>query len=907
MRIAPVPLTAAAALLVTAGGLVAWQSAGADGTRHVTPYATTGHYAEGTSLVSGRLITPVGRRTETGDFPTAIAVSPDRTVAVIANSGQGEGAPAQTDEGLQVVDVDSGVVRQTVHDHEPEQPTFYESGLAWSADGKHLYATGGGNDQVYDYTWDGDSLRLAQRWKSSQRAGAPTVPGSQNGGIPGTAPVVGDAAAYSRGLAVLPDGSTVLVTNEQGSTVAALSTEDGSLRWETTLGGPGQPAGAYPEAVVVSRDGGTAYVATQGLNAIVGLDTGSGAITSTTPVGDHPVALTLAQRGTQLYVTNANDDSLSVLDVSGPVPTEAARVSTHLVPHEANGSTPDAVTVDDSTGTVYVANANDSAVRVLRADGARIDPAKLRPVGAIPTGWYPTAVALAPRHRLLVASAKGLGGAPITSENQYIVNHRHGLLTTVAPPTDAQLAAWTRTARRNLTYPARSNALRPAHSPIPDTAHAGQSPIKHVVLIVRENRTFDQVFGDLKGRDADVEPAYTEFGRVDDRGRTVTPNAHAIARRFALSQNFYSDGEASIQGHHWTAEGISSDYTEKSYLHYYSSRNHPYDPTAPVVYPRCGSVFQQLTRQGKTFRNFGELVGLATTQVPTTKTSPGARCATPGGAYDAGSAASFDENLGANLSLTSVSDVDKEKEIEAALDPLVQTDQLPQFTYAVLGNDHTDGTAAGKKTPAAHVATNDLAIGRFVDYLSHTPQWKSTAVFVVEDDSQDGLDHRDGHRNILLVASPYAKEGALSSLHVSQASVLHTIELILGLEPMSSFTQFAAVPYDLFTAKPDLRPYTFRTPTYPMDKTNPDPQAGSAASVPIDLHAIDVAGPMLEAQIWQSVHPGRPMPEALLAELRAAGGITEEALRAWARGEACSCTPLVAGLTVAPGMGDADD
>ncbi len=901
------PLAAGAALLATAGALAVWQVADADDARQVTPYSTTGSYAEGTSLVSGRLITPVGRRTETGDFPTAIALSPDRSVAVVANSGQGEGAPSQSDEGLQVVDVASGAVLQTVRDHEDGQPTFYESGLAWSADGTHLYATGGGNDQVYDYTWDGSALHLAQRWKSSLRAGAPTVPGSQSGGIPGTAPLVGDAAAYSRGLAILPDDSAVLVTNEQGSTLAALSTTDGTLRWETTLGGAGQPAGAYPEAVTVSADGGTAYVAAQGLNAVVGLDTTTGAITSTTPVGDHPVALTLAQRGTQLYVANANDDSLSVLDVSGPVPSEAARISTHLLPHEANGSTPDAVTVDDRTGNVYVANANDSAVRVLSSGSRTIDPARLAPVGAIPTGWYPTALAIAPGHRLLVAAAKGMGGAPITNEQQYIVNRRHGLLTTVAPPSAAELARWTHLARRNLTYPMRTARLRPANSPIPDPAHAGQGPIKHVVLIVRENRTFDQVFGDLKRPDADVEPAYTEFGRVDDRGRTVTPNAHAIARRFALSQNFYSDGEASIQGHHWTAEGISSDYTEKSYLHYYSSRNHPYDPTAPIVYPRCGSVFQQLARQGKSFRNFGELVGLATSQTPTTKTSPGAACATPGGAYDAGSAAGFDPNLGANLSLTSVSDVDKEQEIEAAMDPLVQTDQVPQFTYAVLGNDHTDGTEPGKLTPAAHVATNDLAVGRYVDYLSHTPQWKSTAVFVVEDDSQDGLDHRDGHRNILMVASPYAKQGALSSLHVSQASVLHTIELILGLDPLSSFTQYAAVPYDMFTAKPDLTPYTFRTPTYPMGKTNPDAAAGTAASVPIDLHSIDVAGPMLEAQIWQSVHPGVPMPQALLDEVRAAGGITEQALRAWADGVACGCTPLLPGLTVAPGMGDGDD
>jgi len=901
-------LVACAAAAAALGAAVVAQTAPAQSDRlhHVTPTSPTGAYAEGTSLVSGRLVNPVGRRTTVGDFPTAMAVAPDHRTVVVANSGQGEGLPQQSDESLQVVDLASGHVLQTVKDHEPGTSTFYESGLAFSRDGRHLYATGGGNDQVYDYAVSAGRLTLAHRWKSSLRAGAPTVPGSQNGGIPGSAPMVGDAAAYSRGLGVLPDGSAVLVTNEQGSTVAALSTATGALLWETTLGGAGQPAAAYPEAVAVSRDGSRAYVAAQGLNAVVGIDTATGAVTSTTPVGDHPVALTVDGRGRRLFVANANDDSLSVLALGGTSPTVVRRLSTHLVPGEANGSTPDAVSVDDRTGTVYVANAGDNAVQVFRSGGTTIVPARLHLVGSVPAGAYPTALAGPVGGQLLVASAKGLGGAPITSHQQYIVNKRHGLLTAVARPSADTLRAWTARARSNLLYPTRTDRLRPADSPIPTLARAGHSPIKHVVLIVRENRTFDQVFGDLRRPDADVEPAFTEFPERDAQGRTVTPNIHALARRFALSQNFYSDGEASIQGHHWTAEGVSSDYTEKSYLHYYSSRNHPYDPTAPVVYPRCGAVFQQLARQQKTFRNFGELVGLATTQTPTTTAAPGARCAKPGGAYDGQSAASFDENLGANLSLTSVSDVDKEKEVEQSLAPLVAADRLPQFMYAVLGNDHTDGTAPGKKSPSAHVATNDLAVGRFVDYLSHTPQWRSTAVFVVEDDSQDGLDHRDGHRNILLVASPYARKAALSSLHVSQASVLHTIELILGLRPLSSYTQDAAVPYDLFTSHPDYTPFTFRTPTYPMDEKNPDPQPGTAAAVPIDLRVVDVAGPVLEAQIWQATHPDAGMPPALVAELLDRGGIRPEALRAWAEGRPCACRPLRDGLTVAPGEGDGD-
>ena len=883
-------------------------SAGAAPLPHVDAFSTTGAYAEGASLVNGRLVKPVGRRTTTGDFPVAIALSPDGRTAVVANSGQGSGAVEQADESLQVVDLASGKVVQTVRDHEQDRPTFYNSGVAFSADGRHLYATGGGNDQVYDYAVTGQQLRLDKRFKSSARAGAPTVAGFGNGGIPASVPLLADVASYSKGLAVLPDGKAVIVTNEQGSTVAAVSTVNGRLLWETPVGGAGQAGGAYPGAVAVSPSGATAYVTAQGLNTVLALDTATGAITSSTPVGDHPTALALGAGGADLLVANANDDSLSVLDTSGTAPRVVRQLSTHLVPGEANGSTPSAVAVDDRTGRAYVTMSGDNAVAVFDTGvkgSNRYDPTQLRYAGAIPAGYYPSAVATGRDGALLVASAKGLGGAPITSDKQYIVNRRAGLLQTVARPDGETLAGLTRQAVANLRFPARANALRPADSPIPTAASKGSSPIKHVVLVVRENRTFDQVFGDLTRSDANIEPAFTQFGEKDAKGQTVTPNIHRLGRQFALSQNFYSDGEASIQGHHWTAEGNSTDYTEKSYLHYYSSRNHPFDPTAPIVYPRCGAVFQQLASKGKTFRNFGELVGLTTTQAPTAQVAPGSTCATPGGTYDAGSVASFAPNLGANLSLTSVSDVDKVEDIKAELSPLIQAGKMPAFTYAVLGNDHTDGSKAGSKTPQALVATNDLAIGNLVDFLSHSPAWKDTAVFVMEDDSQDGLDHVDGHRNVLAVASPYARKGMLSQLHTSQTGVLRTIELILGMDPISSYTQSAAVPYELFQATPDLTPYAAVAPTYPMTAKNPPAAPGTAGSVPVDLTRFDVAGPVLEAQNWEATRPGEAMPAQLIDALRLRGGIREEALAAWADGRPCQCRPLRDGLVVAPG-GDSD-
>jgi DNA-binding beta-propeller fold protein YncE len=888
-------MTAAlSAAAVLAGALsVAAARAAAPGPNMASPYSPTGLYDNGAVLPNGRLVTPVGSVTALGDFPVAIAISPHADMALVSNSGQGEGSnPAQGNESLQVVDLASGRVVQTVTDHAPKQDTFFSSGIAFAPDGRHAFATGGGNDAVYDFTVTKAHLSLAHTWTSTVKHGLPQLPEAAN------------AYGYSRGIAVSHRGDRVFVTNEQGGSVTALSATTGAIAWESQL--PGSTAiGPYPTTITLSPDGARAYVTAEGENVVFTLDTASGLIMGATPVGDHPTALAMTHDGRLAFVTNTNDDSVSILDLSGPIPTESRRVSVHLLSGQANGSAPNAIAVDDRRKAVYVAVAGDDAVAVLGTDLAHApatwDPATISMKGALPTAWYPSSVAVTPDGSVLATSAKGYGGVPVIKRTQYDGNDMVGVLSRIKTPAAASVSSGRAQAIDDLTFGERSNLGRPANSPIPDSAHLGQSPIKHVVLVIRENRTFDQVFGDLRslGRSADTDPQYLEFGRNSPKG-TVTPNAHDIAARFGTSDNFYSDGEASVQGHHWTAEGITTDYVEKSWLHYYSNRNHPYDPTLPVSYPRCGSIFQQLALAGKTFRNFGELTGLTTTQAPSSP-SPDAACPTPGGTADALSLASHD-SVGNNLTLTSLKDTTRLQEIKAAYAPLVAADQVPAFSYVVMGNDHTGGGVIGSPTPQAQVATNDLAIGGLVDYLSHTPQWSSTAVFVMEDDSQDGLDHRDGHRNILLVASPYSKRGTVSHLHISQASVLHMIELIVGLQPLSSYTQTAPIPYDLFSATPDTKPYTAETPTYPIDATNPSPVYGSPAVVPVNLSAIDMAGPMLEAQIWWATNPGRPMPEQLLRALAWRGGVTPEALAAWKQGKPCTCQPLIAGLKIAPGQ-----
>jgi hypothetical protein len=263
----------------------------------------------------------------------------------------------------------------------------------------------------------------------------------------------------------------------------------------------------------------------------------------------------------------------------------------------------------------------------------------------------------------------------------------------------------------------------------------------------------------------------------------------------------------------------------------------------------------------------------------------------PGGAFDGASVANTDEAYPNNLTLTTVRDTNRLTEFQKAYAPLVAANRVPAFTYVLMGNDHTDGTTPGSPTPQALVATNDQAVGGLIQYLSHTPQWSSTAVFVMEDDSQDGLDHRDGHRNILLVASPWAKRHAVSHVHISQAGITHTIELILGMPPMSQATQYAPVPYDLFTPTPDNTPYNALTPTYDQNAVNPTAAAGTAASVIANTSTIDVAGPLLEAQLWEATRLGAPIPAQLANELQSRSNVDPAAIQAWRAGQPCNCNP----------------
>jgi len=941
----------------------------------LVPLATSltggGHPAEAAKLPpasvvlpTGRLVTPAGSPYDVqrvrgdasydlGDFPVGLALSPDGRLAVASLNGFGEGIPtgfnstcqADTagagglcpgvpagkkslranhapDEGLDVVELATGKVTQVVAiptDRDPNKPracgttiNCFGIGVAFSPDGRHVYATGAGSDRLYDFAVHGSRLTLAHD------VAVPSLIEQ----VP-AAPVVGKTFGNPKGLAVTPDGKSVVVTSEFDSTVALYDVTSAAgprLVAQTLLpGGLSAPAPvAYLYAVATSPDSSFAYVTAQGTGIVYTVDLTAlraGGVASGSPLPtaaastalpvpglDHPTGLAVSPDGTSLAVTGSNSDNVAFLPLTQGVPhLPATLVDTAAADHQGTkGAVADAVAWSADSRRAYVALAGDDALSV-------VDPVAGRQLGTVPTGWYPTAVAVGPKDgKVYALSAKGLGsrylpvlgytarpgtslprGAGIPTADYYDGDNMPGLLTRFAAPTPSRLASYTALARADILH-ATGLDQRPQDSPIPAKV-GGASPITHVVYVVRENRTYDQVLGDLAKtrKDSDGDPSDAVLA-------PAVPNAHGIAGRFATADHFFSDGEASVQGHWWTSSANSSDYMEKSWRQYYSPRNRPYDPIGTVVSPPGCSIFQHLqayqaSHPTFTFRNYGELVGLETAD--TNAGAASANACQGAGPAGPGSVPS-DPNYPNQTSLvpddrTRAAEFLKDSGLTADGKDAGNGSSLRNFSYLILSEDHTSGLS-GTQTPRSEVAQNDQALGQIVSALSKSTYWPSTAVFVVEDDSQDGFDHVDGHRNVLLVASPWTRQlsgdgcvpGYIGHAHYDQASVLRTMELILGLAPMSAYDASAPPLYDLFQPTSSLQhlspgslaPYEVRKPPPFVDETVASlPKSSKTAALiaeskGLDLQGIDRAGPRLEAVLWQSL-TDRPLPAELAARL----------------------------------------
>ncbi|HEX9101249.1 MAG TPA: bifunctional YncE family protein/alkaline phosphatase family protein [Polyangia bacterium] len=793
-----------------------------------------GHTGTTTAILpGGRAVTPAGTLLAMGGYPIALRLLPGDRYAVVTDD-------AQDDQALRVVDLHAADPLHAVVS-EVSYPLGARSkhtpgllyGLALTKDGKRLYVSNGGYDPVADTTPPAMHYNTVQVFDV---AGTPPVL-TPNDALELKLAFDAGVQRVPTGLALSADESLLYVANQVDNTLAILSLQ--TANWGAEIGRAQLPGvGAFDVAVDAGSH--TAFVSLwggdgNGGDGVVAVDLAD----PTNPVAAPAVISTgkaseaeLLVAG-KLYVSNADADTLSIVDAAARTVKSLPATSGMIL-----GATPNAIAVEpagaNGAGRVYVANAGENAVVALDLDTLAI-------VGKVPTAWYPTAVAVAADGSLVIASARGLGRGPRdgTPEPDYA----DGTLQLVPRPSDDDLRAGSATVAANLDRPhtleapLQCGSAQGAAQKFAVPAAAGApAAITHVFLIVRENKTYDGVLGDLAGGNGSA--ALAMFGA------DVTPNAHALASSFVLLDNFYSHAELSVQGHEWTTGCIANDYTEKSWSH---SDDYgrayllpaPWGPAGTLsrlATPGSGSIWHHLDDAGVPYHNYGEITNTGDAKILADPQFPGV------------------------FFNTSISDLDK---AQFVLDNLNDKNfKLEPFTYLLLPNDHTNGTSAGAQTPQSMIADNDEGTGLFIEGLSKTPYWKSSVVFVVEDDPGGTLDHVEEHRSICLVASPWVKRGYRSSTVFDLGSVYHTIELILGVGPMNLNDGHAAAMYELFTDKPDFSPWTHLPRKTPIAYNSADAPLASESGK-IDFSRPDQAD--LTRILWKAVKGRDAEPPTLPA------------------------------------------
>jgi hypothetical protein len=636
-------------------------------------------------------------------------------------------------------------------------------------------------------------------------------------------------------------------------------------------------------------------------------------VVATIPVGKveaHPEGMVLDGPGHRLYVAVANRDVVAVIDTVHDVVNYDADVGRFDLATGARhgvGTSPVALALSPDRRTLYAADAGEDAVAVVTTvprDGL----GAYRLVGRIPTAAYTTGVAVTPDGRQLVwLAAKGLGTGPnplygshpAASQDapygQYDIDMLLGRVGVLPVPTDAQARALAATVDADV-HPADFTPA-PTDTPVQSAGGGPSAQIKHVFYVIKENRTYDQVLGtDPRG---DGDPALELF---DDNGAPgpsggVTPNAHALTRRFPLLDHVYADSEVSVDGHLITSGGYAIDFVQRGLQANYSGRGYALNAGQdPVTFPPNHFLFDQAVRQGISFANYGEMSAGVVPQgddgrptyassaagfvngyplffgcdnaglIPVTATDHSVACSTDSG------------TLGPAGTAVATSRFDA---FQASFERQLATGTVPALTYLTLPNDHTNGVSPNYPTPKALVADNDLGLGQLVDLISHSSIWSSSAIFVVEDDSQDGADHIDAHRMPAYVISPWARRGAVVHTRYDQYSVIRTMELMLGLHPLSLYDGLAEPMYDVFIPtgqRPDLSPYDAIVPTQSLIESNTAAAAaGIDAVLPFDVPDL-VPQRLFDAALYRN--EGKPVPAAgpdasAVEEARATGAEAE--------------------------------
>lgn len=888
---------------------------GKEGSRHI-------------HLPTGKILTvPVpGFIARTNSYPASIALSPDGRYAALLNEGYGT-EQSGVRQSIAILDLSTDKLRDFPDDRlrgdEKSTLQSYFIGLAFSTNGKHLYASMGSAEKngIAVYRFRAGKV-LPERFIDipAQRVGRRKVVTLDIGNHP-----KGTASAYPAGFAVLrsSQGDRLLIADNLSDNAILLDVASGRILQSFDVSTSKYIPAAYPYTVIANRAGTKAWVSLWNASAVAELDLRKGRVTRriqlwrpTDPVapGTHPTAMLLSPSEDVLYVAMANaatasSDGVAAVDLKTGASPRCYRVA--LDSDDLPGAASLAIALAPDEKHLYAASASLNAVAVFKIqDNGRTpdSPDAELPVGFVPTEWYPTALAIA-RNDLLVTTAKGTGSGPNNmkstfrtglhpSEHPYIATLNAGSIQRISlADIEEHLPAY--------AQQVEDDDLVHVHAQKIEFA-GGRNPIRHVIYILKENRTYDQIFGDLGVGNGD--PSLTMYGAE------ITPNEHKLALQFGVLDNFYDSGDVSADGHLWSDGSATSDYIEKIWPVIYRGSERPQDSgntldqNIPLLDdPGTGFLWDDADEHKLSYRIYGEMVDtvwckdekvssprqgtpFANSAVcPTAEIRPGeplpASLGNPNGGpspwpwaiprlkivrptkeaqrghidpFYADFAIEYPDQLRADEFL---------REFNEFVRARGTANELPEFIELWLPNDHTGGTRVGKPSPRASVADNDLAVGRIVDAVSHSPYWNDTAIFVVEDDAQDGADHVDAHRSIVLLISKYSpslQTPFIDHHFYTTVSMIRTMEVLLGLPPMNLFDAHASLMAPLFAGPGTQQPYKadyknlYSGLIYEVNGKN---APGAKESAKMDFsHADAVDAQELNAILWRDAKGNQPMP-----------------------------------------------
>jgi len=752
-------------------------------------------------LPNGWKLSPAGRSLPLGDLPLNMQLSPSGNLLAVTNNGE-------STQSIQLIDPKT----EKQLDIRIVGKAWY--GLAFSHDEKILYAGGGNDNWIMAFHIENskigkcDTIKLGKPWPADK--------------------------ICTTGIAVNKAGTRLYTVTKEDSALYVIDPVKRSVVKRLKLA-----AEAY--SCILSPDERTLYISIWGGSQVSCYNTQTGDIIANIMVGSHPNELLLSSKGTVLYVANANDNSVSVIKTATHKTLEV--INAALYPTKLTGSTTNGLALSPDQKTLYIANADNNCLVVFDVS----KPGESRSRGFIPVGWYPTYVRTL-GNKILVANGKGFTSmanpqgpqpvkkadnsgykkAPTTRGEQYIGGLFWGKLSFIDAPSAIKMKSYTKQVYANTPYSNNIAAIAPGAEGNPIPRRRGEkSPIKYVFYIIKENRTYDQVLGDMTKGDGDTSLCIF--------GEKVTPNQHAIADNFVLLDNFYVDAEVSADGHNWSTAAYATDFIEKTWPTSYGGRGGNYDSegTRRIGDPRDGYIWDYCQRAGVSYRTYGEF---ADDYKPNIKALEGNYCI---------KAPSFD--LG-------ITDRYREQVWAHDFDSLVAINKLPHLSTIRFSNDHTSGQHKGAISPIAAVADNDQSVGLMLEHLSKSPVWKESVVFVLEDDAQNGPDHVDAHRSPVYVAGPYVKRNLVIHDMYSTSGVLRTIELILGLPPMSQYDAAAVPLYNCFNNQPDLTGFVAVPAKVDLEKRNIADNESSRRSQNFDLAKEDAVPDMeLNDVIWKYV------------------------------------------------------